>query len=142
MAPRFWKQTNVAQHSGKRIWKSGNAIPIIGITAQKCISQINVNAMFSYIKTLCKSYGHDTYLDSNGGVLSKIPKTNIHICKYRNICLKMPITYAFDQSDVLSYSRFFVPELLRLDSTRVIQMFMYNPKWFKQLYMVLLGSQV
>jgi len=43
-------------------------------------------------------------------------------------------------SDVVSYSRFFVPELLRLDLTRVIQMFMYNPKWFKQLYMVLLGS--
>jgi len=43
-------------------------------------------------------------------------------------------------SDVILYSRFFVPELLRLDLTRVIQMFMYNPKWFKQLYMVLLGS--
>jgi len=52
----------------------------------------------------------------------------------------MPITYASEQSDVSSYSRFFVPELLRLDLTRVIQMFMYNPKWFKQLYMVLLGS--
>lgn len=69
------------------------------------------------------------------------PKYQGQIYTYANrYMLENAHNICFSVSDVVSYSRFFVPELLRLDLTRVIQMFMYNPKWLKQLYMVLLGS--